>query len=507
MLHRLPQQLYRCEQVKTLEALAFSELKLSASVLMKRAGRAVFEQVVHCWPSPAMIVAVCGAGNNAGDGFVVAALAAQKAIPVKVVLLSDPKALKGPAKQAYEFAVQECVEFISLDAFLSQKLTSDIVVIDAILGSGANRALKGDFEKAVNRINSGESPVVGVDIPSGIEANTGRVLGVAVKCHSTVTFVGMKVGCLTSHAPAYTGEIRFDSLGLGPEVYSHKTAPSPVAKREDIDTQKTSKKLMPLMRQKDAHKGHFGHVLAIGGGVGMGGAIILAGESAARSGAGRVTVATAPQHVGALLARSPGIMAVPVTNGHDVAVCISPQTTVCIGPGLGRTPWAEQLVQRATLSEQPIVLDADALNILAQGRVIRQTKRENWILTPHPGEAARLLGISTAQVQADRLKIAQMLQEKFGGVVVLKGAGTIVMSSKEAVLANVGTPAMAVGGMGDVLSGIIASLIAQGLSLFDAAVLGVCVHGQAGELAAAEIGQIGLEATDLVSLLPKVLSI
>lgn len=254
-------------------------------------------------------------------------------------------------------------------------------------------------------------------------------------------------------------------------------------------------------RERTAHKGMFGHVMIIGGDKGMGGAVAMAAEAAARTGAGLTSAATQPAHVAAILARRPEIMVTGVTSGQELEPLLTRPSLLVVGPGLGRSAWSEQMLQQATLCGLPMVLDADGLNMLAADRVVREPKRDNWILTPHPAEAARLLGITTADIQQDRVAAVQSLQQRYGGVMVLKGAGTLICGADGAVsICNGGNPGMASGGMGDVLSGIIGSLLAQGLNLLDAASLGVCLHAEAADIAAKQ-GERGLLASDLIAQL------
>ncbi len=532
----LPHALYFADQIKRIEQRAHQDYGIAPSRLMKYAGRAAHEYLYTQWPSTQHSMVFCGAGNNAGDGFVLAALAAQKKQPVSVVLLSDPQHLQGAAKQAYNFAVQENVPFMTLDEAEKQlaiRPHTHTVIVDAILGTGVNRPVTDAYLQAINLINQSGYTVLGVDIPSGIQADTGYKMGRAVICSATITFVGLKLGLFTANAPAYTGKVVFDRLDLPAELFSFSAeyvdecvnkptrqiatqplinsteAPplteTPQAQRVD-EQQLNSHAFFTTSRQGDAHKGAFGHVLVIGGDNAMGGAAILASESALDAGAGRVSCATQPQHIAPLLARAPEIMAAGVRNGQDLPFLWQPHSVLCIGPGLGQSPWSEQLLQAATLTQNTLVMDADALNLLAVGRVIRQPKRDNWVLTPHPGEAARLLKCSIEHIQQNRLHAAKQLQAKYGGVVVLKGAGTVITNGAQHYIANVGTPAMAVAGMGDVLAGVIAALLAQGVSLTDAALLGVCAHGYAGTLAAMAQGERGLRASTLLTYLHKAMA-
>ena len=257
-------------------------------------------------------------------------------------------------------------------------------------------------------------------------------------------------------------------------------------------------------RPADAHKGLFGHALVVGGGRGMAGAAIMAGEAAVRCGAGLVSAATRPEHVTALACRVPEVMACGVEGTNDMPPLLDRATAIAVGPGLGTTPWAEQLLFRVVEREVPLVVDADALNLLAAGRVVENPHRDNWILTPHSGEAARLLDCTAAEVQADRFAAARALQGRYGGVALLKGAGTLVCGGDDAYLCPYGNPGMASGGMGDVLSGVLVALLAQGLAPLDAACLGACLHGMAGDIAAQD-GAAGLSATDLMPVLRRLL--
>lgn len=256
-------------------------------------------------------------------------------------------------------------------------------------------------------------------------------------------------------------------------------------------------------RQRDANKSDFGHVLVIGGDHGMGGAVRMAAEAALRVGAGLVTVATRPEHINIVSAVRPEIMCHQVQNAQDLAPLLVRATFIIIGPGLGKSEWAQELLNYVLPAKQPKLLDADALNLLAE----RPEKHHDWILTPHPGEAGRLLNETTENVQADRVQAVKSLQRQYGGVVVLKGAGTLIKAQNDEIaICEAGNPGMASGGMGDVLSGVIGGLAAQGLSLENAAKAGVFIHAQAADAVAAEGGERGLLATDLLMQLRRLVN-
>lgn len=489
--------LYTASEVYALDAAAIAG-GIPSIQLMKRAGRAAFDLLLERFPAPELISVYCGAGNNGGDGYVLAALAAQRKLPVQVIQLAAAETLTGEARQAYDFAVQEGVSILS---FAQAAVPSSGVIVDALLGIGLRAAPRGEFAAAIEQINQCRLPVLALDIPSGLNADTGAVAGAVVQAQITIPYIALKRGLLTGRGPAVCGELVLANLDIPAVTYS---AVSPTVERLTLG------ELLPLLapRAADAHKGDFGHVMVIGGDTGYGGAALMAAEAAARAGAGKVSVATRPEHVAAILARRPEVMACGVVSGQELEPLLARPTLLVVGPGLGRSPWSEQMLQQAVKSGLPMVLDADALNILAEGRVVpASVKRDNWLFTPHPAEAARLLGCTTADVQADRFAAVQAIQTRYNATVILKGAGSLVAANTGGVVGVVtdGNPGMATGGMGDVLSGILGALIAQGLGQPDAARLGAVVHACAADLAAEDLGQRSLLATDLIPYLGELL--
>lgn len=490
--------LYTADEVYALDAAAIAG-GIPSIQLMKRAGRAAFELLLERFPATELISIYCGAGNNGGDGYVVAALAAQRLIPVQVIQLSAPEKLAGAARQAYEFAVQEGVQ---MQPFAQATAPAGGVIVDALLGIGLRGAPANEFAQAIEQINQSRLPVLALDIPSGLNADTGAVASVAVAAQLTLSFIALKRGLLTGRGPAMSGELVLANLDVPAIAYE-----AVVPKVERLELNGLLELLSP--RAADAHKGDFGHVMVIGGDTGFGGAALMAAEAAARTGAGNVSVATRPEHVAAILARRPEVMACGVVSGQELEPLLARPTLLVVGPGLGRSPWSEQMLQQAVKSGLPLVLDADALNILAEGRVIpvaSQQQHSPWLLTPHPAEAARLLGLTTAEVQADRFAAVQAISERYNASVILKGAGSLVAAAGGVIgLVADGNPGMASGGMGDVLSGILGGLMAQGLSATDAARLGSVVHACAADLAAEDQGQRSLLATDLIPYLGQLL--
>lgn len=497
MADSLPNNLYSCEQTRQLDHLAATEYGISGITLMKRAGRAAFDVACETWPDNKSWWILCGGGNNGGDGYVFAALAAQRRHHVRVLTLADPTTLKGEAAAAYQYALQESVPVEPYRAALLEQADS-AVVVDALLGTGVQGEVRADCADAIAAINARRLPVLALDVPSGLNADTGAVLGGAVCATMTVTFIGCNLGLLTGAGPAHTGTLVFDGLGVPEALYEKVEHAASHVDRAPLKT------LLPK-RAVDAHKGQFGHVMVIGGDRGFGGAAMMSAEAALYTGAGLVSLATQADHIGAALMRRPEVMALGVPSGQELEPHLARPDVLVVGPGLGQRPWSEQMLQQALVAEKPLILDADALNILSQGRIPMPSHRQ-WILTPHPGEAARLLGVSTGEIQNDRVAAAQKLQQKWGGVIILKGAGTIICDGHKVVIAKVGNPGLATGGTGDVLSGVLGSLVAQGVSLMDAAQLGVCLHGDAADLAVKHTGMAGLLASELAPYIRQIIN-
>ena len=486
--------LYTAAQTRELDRITIEEFGVPGIRLMSRAGRTSFDLLCDIYPDAEHIQVFCGTGNNGGDGFIVASLAHERGVPVTVYLLGDAAKISGDARLAYDKALVDGVAILPFAA--GGELTGGVIV-DAMLGTGLSGDVRGDYPLAIELINASSLPVLAVDIPSGLCSDTGKVLGDCVRADHTATFIGIKRGLMTGEAPAKVGLLHFTDLEVPLEVYGQVPANSYLLELEDL------RPLIPR-REQHAHKGMFGHALIVGGDEGLGGAAIMAAEAAGRCGAGLVSAATRPGHVSSLLTRIPEVMARGVAGGNELLPMLERPNAIAVGPGLGSSPWSEQLLFHVLETDKPLVVDADALNLLAENRIVEIPRRDNWVLTPHPGEAARLLQCSTADINADRFAAVFALQQRYGGVVLLKGAGTLVCGGEEVFLCPYGNPGMASGGMGDVLSGVIAALLAQGLSPLDAACLGVCLHGCAADVAAAE-GAVGLLATDLMPALRQLL--
>lgn len=480
----LPVCLYSTAQVRALDAYAIEKLGIPGYTLMKRAGEAALRYLRTRFPVAHRIVIVCGAGNNGGDGYVLARFAQAAGLTVTTLAATSPDMLRGDARQAHEDLRASGVQVLP---FAPERLADGEVIVDALLGTGLCGPAREEVARVIRDINSSGRPVLAVDVPSGLDSDTGVPLGDTVRADCTVTFVGLKTGLFIGDGPEFAGTVFFDDLEITPHEAG---APQPRIERI-LDS--AIQQALPR-RARSSHKGDFGRVLIVGGGLGMPGAVRLAGEACLRVGAGLVTVAIAPENVPAISSGRPELICLPLTDAEALKEPTERAEVIAIGPGLGRTPWARAALDAVLRSGKPLVVDADALNIIAESG---GSPPEEWVLTPHPGEAARLLGVQTGEIQRDRLAALEHLVARYRGTVVLKGAGTLVGAPGcTPALCERGNPGMATAGMGDVLTGTIAGILAQCRNAWLAARVGVLVHAMAGD-AAARTGERGLLAGDV----------
>jgi NAD(P)H-hydrate epimerase len=484
---RLPELVWSAAQVRELERLAMSRGGVSEYDLMCRAGEAAWRVLLQRWPDARALAIVCGAGNNAGDGLVVARLAKAAGRSVSVLLLVPAERFKGAAAQAAEACRGAGVRQAPFDAGALAKAD---VIVDALLGTGLARAVDGKFRAAIEAVNAAGVPVLALDVPSGLDADTGWPNPVAVHAAATVTFLGLKQGLFLGAAVDYRGDLEFADLET-PQSLS--AALVPAMKRLVLEE---LERALPR-RPRSAHKGSCGRLLLVGGGPGMPGAIRLAAEAALRVGAGLVYVATHRDSVVSVLAGRPEIICSSISSEAELTNLVSKVDGIVVGPGLGQSAWAYGLWRALLRSDLPLVLDADGLNLLAA----EPFARDKWVLTPHPGEAARLLpGASVESVQRDRLAAARALAERYRATAVLKGPHTLVATpsgSEPIRVCDRGNPGMATGGTGDVLAGTLGSLLVQLGDVTRAARVGVLLHALAGD-AAAKDGERGTLAGDLL---------
>ena len=484
---QLPDHCWPVQDVARLEQELYQRVGGSAYQLMWQAGEALLTHITQRYTRARHCLVLCGTGNNGGDGFALAYLLQQSGLEVTVVeasLHQQRPSEASRAKAMWEEVAKRC------SLVIGDPWPRDVdLIVDALYGIGLRQSPRDETQQLIHLANQFDAPIIAVDIPSGLDAQTGQPLGVAIKADSTLTFITLKPGLLTGKGREYSGTLYSADLGFT-RLCPHETAPITCLTAHDLP------RWLPP-RQASAHKGDMGKVVVIGGAEGTAGAIRLSGEAALRSGAGLVRVLTHRSNILPLLSARPELMTAELTD-ESLEEAIAWADVIAIGPGLGQSDWAKNALNRVKLSKKTMVWDADALNLLA----IEPDKRQNRILTPHPGEAARLLGISVAEVEADRMAAAQQLVNRFGGVAVLKGSGSIIADgSGQLAIAYVGNPGMASGGMGDILTGVITGFLGQQLAFFEAACAGVVAHGHAADLVAQEYGMRGMLALDVVDKL------
>ncbi|WP_263063774.1 bifunctional ADP-dependent NAD(P)H-hydrate dehydratase/NAD(P)H-hydrate epimerase [Dickeya dadantii] len=484
----LPQTVFLPDWLRREEPHAAGYVGVSLNTLMQRAGDAAFCIAQQQYPTARHWLILCGHGNNGGDGYVVAALARAAGIVVTVVAAIGDRSLPAEA----HLARQAWCDAGGCEQHVDAPWPDDIdLIIDGLLGTGLTSAPRAPYDALIAQANRHPAPIIALDIPSGLNAQTGVCAGAAIHAAHTVTFITLKPGLLTGQARDVVGQLHHHDLGLSDWLAQQS---APIAR---LTAASLKQWLKP--RRPGSHKGEHGRLLIIGGDEGTGGAIFMAGEAALRSGAGLVRVLTHKSYLAALLVARPELMVQELTT-DSVKAGVEWADVVVIGPGLGQREWGKNALRIAENCNKSMLWDADALNLLA----ISPHKRQNRVLTPHPGEAARLLNCRIADIESDRLLAAQRLVKRYGGVVLLKGAGTVLAGEQgELAIADVGNPGMATGGMGDVLAGMIGAMLAQGLSLYDAACAGCVAHGAAADWLAQRQGTRGMLATDLMAVLPQ----
>lgn len=479
-------ELYDNAALRALERRAGLEAGLDEDCLMRRAGQAAWRLLLAHWPDAKRILVLAGPGNNGGDGWV---LAQHALLSGRAVCVLQPASLPPASKLARQMAQEYRQAGGKVEVFAGELPPADVIV-DALFGIGLVRAPEADVAALIAAANEHPAQILALDTPSGVNAETGAVPGVAIEARYTLQFIAAHAGLATGRACNHVGTLALASLDVPQACFNGLSARAcimPVPK-------------LP-QRKRDSHKGDYGRVLLIGGEHGMGGAVLLGTEAALRSGAGWVQVATRTEHHGALLSRCPEAMS--VLDDEALPQAVAAADAIALGMGLGQGDWARAHLVRVLDSGKPCVLDADALNLLAeQPQPVPQA-----VLTPHPGEAARLLDCSTADIGHDRIAAADELAGRYQCAVVLKGAGSVIAAPGQTPrILDVGNPGMASAGMGDTLAGIIATLLAQGYAPMQAASIGAWLHGRAGDAAVQECGETSLLARDLIAQLGRAFS-
>ena len=483
--------------------------------LMERAGRYVAEQARDMLGLPAgkRVCVVAAKGNNGGDGFVAARYLASWGAEVKVYLLGDPAELSVDAAANQKRYVESGGEVEgAAGPVLERELPDCDLIVDAMFGTGFRGAAEGESAAAIEAINGSESPILAVDIPSGVEAETGAVRGAAVWASRTVTFAWPKTGLYLYPGAGNAGEVVVVDIGIPPHLVE-TLVDSEVYTIEEADVAA----LLPR-RSPDAHKGECGRVLVVAGSLGLTGAAALCAHSALRAGAGVVTLGVPAGLNQIFEIKLTEVMTLPLADEdgdhlaagalEEVCEAVGGFDVLALGPGLGTAPATREVVAGLLRRvEQPVVLDADGINCIAPDPACLAEREAPTIITPHPGELGRLLGRKGGDIQAARLEAALEAARRYGCAVVLKGANTLVASSEGRVFVNpLALPGLATAGSGDVLTGCTAAVCAQGLSPMDAALCGVFIHGKAAEIAAHMIGPVGMVAGDVASHLPLALA-
>ena len=484
-----PSVLYSAAQVRALDAYAIAQ-GTDGYTLMRRAAEAALRAMRSRWPTAMRIAIVTGGGNNGGDGYVLARFAQAAGLSAAVLAAVAPEALRGDALRACEDFRASGGRILAYEAAL---LGATDVIVDALLGTGLHEPVRPDLAQAIHAINACDRPVFSLDLPSGLNADSGAVMGAAVSADCTISFVALKTGLFLGAGPDHVGRLIFDDLELSPP---DELRFRPLLQR--LGEGEIARALPP--RGRAANKGDFGRVLIVGGGPGMPGAVRLAGESCLRVGAGLVTVATARDNLNAVVAGRPELIVHAVEEAVALEPLLGSADVVAVGPGLGQSTWAASLLESVLGCGKPLLIDADALNLLAKSA---RPAPARSVLTPHPGEAGRLLGSNAAAIQSDRMAALHALQARHpGSVIVLKGAGTLIGAEGQIPgICERGNPAMAAPGMGDVLTGVIAGILAQCRDPWQAACAGVLAHALGGDELARDRsrGILALELAEAIS--------
>ncbi len=498
--------LAKVDQMRTIEEEAIAKQGLSLNELMSRAGAEVAREAIEMLPQIGHVLIFCGKGNNGGDGFIAAHLLAEKNHTVEVITLSTPDTFTDAARQAFlKISDQAVVKKTSFRSFDEKSSARPDLVIDAVFGFGLKGKVRGIGAKAIATINSLNSPVLSVDIPSGVNSDTGQIDDRAVKATRTITFTCPKAGMAIDPGVNYVGSLRVADIGIDKQTVANHA-------KVCQGSRLIARSLLPK-RRASTHKGECGRVLVVGGSVGMTGAVAMCSQAALKIGAGLVTLGI-PESLNHILeVKLTEVMTKPLpetperalrAKALDIILEMAPRTdAVVVGPGMAtHTSTVTLLQQMVTSIEEPLIIDADGLNALASKPDLLLKRPGPTILTPHPGELGTLLGISTSMIQSDRMSWAAAASDDWKVTVILKGARTVIAGGGCLHINPTGNPGMATAGTGDILAGMLAGLVAQGLPPYPASVLATYLHGLAGDIGVKYRTELALVATDLLHYLP-----
>jgi NAD(P)H-hydrate epimerase len=479
-------KLYSAAQVRELDRVAIEDYGIPGKELMQIAGEAAFSHIMSSSDSIEPLIVLCGPGNNGGDGYVVAECARSIGLDVAVVRSAAP---------ATQDAQLMCERFVRnggrVSGFPGELPATPGLIVDALLGTGLSRAPDGGLADLIEHANQATCPVVALDMPSGLDSDTGQAFDPCIAAVMTINFIGRKFGCFTAAGIDQCGSLEYTTLNVPDSVFDEVEATARIIPRPQLPP-----------RPGNSHKRQFGDIVVVGGDTGMLGATLLSGRAALKCGAGLVTVASCAEHMDLPALQCPELMSACMENGDRFEGLLEGCDIVVLGPGLGQSAWSEAIFAKAMMFTGPMVIDADGLNLLARS----PSSRDNWILTPHPGEAATLLGCTAGDVQKDRLDAVNAMVDRYGGVCILKGAGTLVSGGQGPVwLCDRGNPGMASAGMGDVLSGMTGALLGLGMDITEAAKAGTWLHSMAADELSCTQYPGSLMASDIIDYLPGLL--
>src|SRR5512136_3347426 len=503
------------EEMQELDRKAIETYRIPGMILMENAGRGAAEVISNTFPDihKKRIAIIAGKGNNGGDGFVIARYLMNQGVLVRVYLLTDPKGLRGDAETNFNIFQRMKGEVISVPSSKDYvKVKKDLekfdILVDGIFGTGLDAEVRGYYREVIDHLNTLQKPVVAIDIPSGLDADTGKPLGTAIRASLTITFGSPKIGHLIPPGLDYVGEVKVIDIGIPKRLVEEEKIPTYLLEKEEIQ------RWLSIPRHPDTHKGDYGHLLIIAGSVGKTGAAAMACEAALRIGAGLVTLAIPKSLNGIMEMKLTEVMTEPLPETPKqtlslrafsaiVRLCEN-KRAVIIGPGLGTFKETRSLVLKLIRTlDLPIILDADGLTALATQPKTLPTSNRSLILTPHPGEMARLIRSSAKEVLENRFEVSKNFSQSQHVHLVLKGHPSLISTPKGETFINpTGNPGMASGGTGDVLTGMIGGLLCQGFDILQSLQVSVYLHGLAGDLMARELGEKSLIATDIIQKIP-----